>query len=147
MIAIRDEIAINRTPGDVFEYVADIPNFTAWQEATEEAVLTSEGPLGVGSTFQVKTKILPIWSATISGRVTEYETPNKMVIETGERSPFSATGSYSFEPIEGGTRVTFDGTVRMRGLLKLIEPLVGTSFRKQSAAELRKLKEVLEGQQ
>ena len=147
MITFRDEIAINRAPGDVFEYVADIPNSTAWQEATEEAVQTSEGPLGVGSTFQVKTKILPIWSATISGRVTEHETPNKIVFETGERSPFSATGSYSFEPIEGGTRVTFDGTLRMRGWLKLIEPLVSTSFRKQSAAELRKLKEVLEGQQ
>ena len=147
MIAIHDEIVINRAPGDVFEYVVNIPNFTAWQEATEEAVQTSEGPLGVGSTFQIKMKILPIWSATISGRVTEYATPNKMAIETGERSPFSATGSYSFDPIEGGTRVTFDSTLRMRGWLKLIEPLVGTSFRKQSAAELRKLKEVLEGQQ
>ncbi len=146
MIAIRDEIAIDRTPGDVFEYVANIPNFTAWQDV-EEAVQTSEGPLGVGSTWRVRVKVLPMWKARFSGRVTEYETPNKMVIETGERSPFSATGSYSFEPIEGGTRVTFDGTMRMRGWLKLIEPLVGTSFRKQSAAELRKLKEVLEGQQ
>ena len=147
MITIHDEIAINRTPADVFAYFADLQNWPAWQESTEEMVQTSEGPLGVGSTFRVKVKMLPIWKATISGRVTGYESPNQMAMETGEGSPFSATGSYSFEASEGGTKLTFHGTLAMKGWLKLIEPLMRTVFQKQSAAETRKLKEVLEGQQ
>ena len=147
MIEIHDEIAVNRTPEDAFGYFANFQNWPVWQEGTEEMVQTSEGPLGAGSTFRVKVKMLPMWKAAISGRVTEYEPPNKMAMETGEGSPFSATGSYSFEPIEGGTKLTFDGTLEMKGLLKLIEPLMRNMFRKQSASETRKLKEVLEGQQ
>ena len=146
MITVRAEITINRAPGDVFEYVANIENFPAWQDV-EEAAYTSEGPPGVGSTWRVRVKVLPMWKARFSGRITGYDPPHKASFESGEGAPFAAGGSYSLEPIEGGTNLTFDGTVRMRGLLKLIEPLVGTSFRKQSAAELRKLKEVLEGQQ
>ncbi len=144
MIAIHDEIAINRTPEDVFAYFADFQNWSAWQDGTEEMVQTSEGPLGVGSTFRVRVKMLPLWKATIFGRITRYESPNKMAMETGDGSPFSATGSYSFEPIEGGTKLTFDATMSMKGLLKILEPLMRSTFRKQSASETRKLKEVLE---
>ena len=144
MITIRDEITINRTPEDVFAYFADFRNWSAWQDSTEEMVQTSEGPLGVGSTFRVKVKMLPLWKATIFGHVTGYESPNKMAMETGVGSPFSATGSYSFEPIEGGTKLTFDATMSMKGLLKILEPLMRSTFRKQSASETRKLKQVLE---
>ena len=147
MITIRSEITINRTPEDVFAYFADFRNYAAWESSTEEMVQTSEGPLGVGSTFRVTAKFMPMWSPRFSGRVTEYEPPKKMAMESGGGAPFAGGGTYSFEPIEGGTNLTFDGTMRMKSLLKLMEPLLHGSFRKQSAADLRKLKEVLEGQQ
>ena len=108
---------------------------------------TSEGPLGVGSTFRVTAKFLPMMKPRFSGRVTDYDPPNKMAMETSEGAPFTATGSYSFEAIEGGTRMTVDATLEMKGLLKLIEPLMRTSVRKTGEADNRKLKEVLEGQQ
>ena len=146
MITFRDEITISRTPEDVFAFVADLGNYSAWQDSTEEMVRTSEGPLGVGSTFRVTAKLLPMMKPTFSGRVIEYDPPNKMTMETSGGAPFSVTGSYSFQPIEGGTRMTFDGTFKMKGLLKLIEPLMSGSLRKQQTAENLKLKEILEGQ-
>ncbi len=146
MITLRDEITISRTPEDVFAYFADFRNYSAWQNSTEEMVQTSEGPLGVGSTFRVTAKFLPMMKPRFSGRVIEYDPPNKMAMETSGGAPFSATGSYSFEPIEGGTRMTFNGTLTMKGLLKLTEPLMRTSLRKQGEAENRKLKEILESQ-
>ena len=147
MITFRDEITISRTPEDVFAYFADFRNYSAWQDSTEDMVQTSEGPLGVGSTFRITAKFLPLVKSRFSGRVTEYAPPNKMAMETSGGAPFSATGNYSFEPIEGGTRMTFHGTLAMKGLFKLIEPLMRNSLRKQGTAENRKLKEILEAQQ
>ena len=69
MITFRDEITVNRTPEDVFAYFADFRNYSAWQASTEEMVQTSEGPLGVGSTFRVKAKLLPVWKPRFSGSV------------------------------------------------------------------------------
>ncbi len=120
MITFRDEITINRTPEEVFAYFADFRNYAFWQDSTEEMVQTSEGPLAVGSTFRVTAKFMPMMKPTFSGRVTEYEPPNKMSMETSRGAPFSATGNYSFEPIDGGTKMTFDATLAMKGLLKLI---------------------------
>ena len=146
MITFRDEITISRPPEDVFAYFADVRNYTAWQTSTEEMVQTSDGPLGAGSTFRVTAKFLPVWKPRFSGRVTAYDAPHKMEMETSGGAPFSATASYSFEAIEGGTKMTFDGTLTMKGPLKLIEPLMRSSLKKQTAAENRKLKEILEGQ-
>ena len=103
--------------------------------------------MGVGFTFRITARLLPIWRAKLSARVTEYEPPHKMSMETTEGAPFLGKGSYMFEPIEGGTRLTFDGAFEMRGFLKLFEPLMGSTARKQTEGEIRKLKELLEGQQ
>ena len=49
MIRIELNIVINRSIGEVFEFLANPENNPKWNPLVKEAEITSEGPIGVGT--------------------------------------------------------------------------------------------------
>jgi hypothetical protein len=59
-MAVREEhsVVIECPIEEVFAFTADPNNDALWESTTLEAERTSEGPLGVGTTFRNTTKFL-----------------------------------------------------------------------------------------
>ena len=142
MARVEVSIVINRPVEEVCAYLCDIRNSPEWQSHILEAEQTSEGPVGVGSTFR--------GVATFLGRrmewtseVTEFE-PNRRSKEKSAVGPMPLEETFTFEPVEGGTRVTLIGEGEPRGFFRLADPIVVRMFRRQVEANLANLKEILE---
>lgn len=133
------EVVIERPVEEVFAYLADNANEVDWQSNLVESSLTSDGPVGVGSTGRdvrrsMGMKIVNDWECTA------FE-PNRS-FEFTVTKPITFTAAYALEPDTSGTRVTM--RARPAGLAKAVWPLMASMGRKQYAADFAKLKAILE---
>jgi uncharacterized protein YndB with AHSA1/START domain len=146
-MAVREEhsVVIECPIEEVFAFTADPNNDALWESTTLEAERTSEGPLGVGTTFRNTTKFLGRRFDT-SYELTEYEPPRKQCyrVTTG---PIPGVVCYLFEPSdEGSTRFTQTFEAEVGGFFRLAEPLVARAIRRQMEADMETLKDMLEAQ-
>jgi hypothetical protein len=118
---VEASAVIARPPDEVFALAADPTNDPLWASTVAEARQTSEGPIGVGTTYAQVLRLLRR-RLEITFEVTGYE-PNRL-LEIGHFSGRlrSAVGRRTFEPAPGGTRVTFAGEGTSGLFLNLLEP-------------------------
>lgn len=134
-------IRIDRATAEVFAFLADPENNPQWNYAISETRKTSEGPVGVGSSFlQVRT--VPEHSEEAL-EVTEYEPDRRFAIR-GDLGPFHGDVSYVLDPAQGGTIITNAVDVKAAGPAKLIAPLAATRVKAAVAANLGTLKQLLD---
>jgi carbon monoxide dehydrogenase subunit G len=142
MYKFESSIFINRPQQEVFDFVTNPANNPQWQNGTESAEWTSDGPHGVGSTFKVVTSFLGRKiEATIE--VTGREPPNLSRIKSvGGPIPFENTVRFAAQG--DGTLLTFTSQAEIGGFFKLAEGLVGKQLEKQFEANNAALKLLLE---
>jgi hypothetical protein len=70
--------------------------------------------------------------------------PDRRLAIRGDLGPFEATLAYDLEPVEEGTRLTNTADLEAHGVMKVAAPIAGGRVRQAVAANLDKLKEVLE---
>lgn len=142
-VRIERSGVVSRPPEEVFEFVADIRNDPKWVWTLAEARKTSEGPLGVGTTFLTATRLLGrrIEAPEV---VAGYE-PNRRLDIQGRLGSLRFTGSRIVEGVAGGARITISFEVRLDGFLGVVGPILAPLARRQLKAEISILKDVLEG--
>jgi len=144
-MAAREEhsVVIDRPVEEVFAYVTDANNDALWQSSTLDTEQTSEGAVGVGTTYRSVSKFLGRRIETTL-EVTEHEPPRKQCSRVAS-GPIPAVGCYLFEPADGGsTRFTQNLAAEVGGFFRLAEPLVARAFRRQLEADMATLKDLLE---
>ena len=134
-------VTIQRSSHDVFEYLAHFENVPKWNYAIVETSKTSDGPVRVGTTYKQK-RSLPSPSEE-AFRVIEFEPDARLAIH-GDLGPFEGTLTYELESVPEGTRITNSADLEAHGLLKLAAPLASSRVGHAVAANLHKLKEILE---
>lgn len=80
------------------------------------------GPLGVDTKVRETRRVLGR-RMHLEWTVTEYEPNRRIVLDWRGRS-MQVTGAVTFEPVEGGTRISTRNELQSRGLFRLVEPLV-----------------------
>lgn len=136
-----NSIAVDRPIGYVFAYLADFENSPEWNYAIAETKKTSDGPVGVGTTYrQVRTLPRP---SEETFEITVYE-PERSLAIRGTLGPFGGELEYHLEPVERGTRVTNEVELRPRGILGVVGQLAGSRVKEAVAANLGELKRILE---
>jgi uncharacterized membrane protein len=143
MINVQESIVINRPIDEVFAFVANFENHPQWESNFQKVKLLSSTPSGVGTTYQCDMK-LPGQTATSKFEITEYEVNKKIAFEGEPAGPAKPDGSFLFEAVPGGTKITLVPQPKFRGFFKLLEPLMAGYVRKQNQEHLKKLKSVLE---
>lgn len=142
MNQIENKTFINRPPQDVFEFVTDPANSLKYQSGTSSAEWTSNGAVGVGSTWKAVTRFMgrDIESEL---QITDWQPPTQNSVKaiTGP-VPFEMT--IKVEPQGEGTLLTQTGQVELGGVFKLAEGLTGKQLKKQMEADNQTLKELLE---
>jgi uncharacterized protein YndB with AHSA1/START domain len=140
---MEGSITINRPVEEVFAYVTDIGNLAKWNEVAGQGEQTSQGPVGVGTTYRGVADFMGREMEWTS-EVTEYE-PNRKVAQKMNLGPTVMAMSWLVEPVEGGTKFTIRSEGEMGGLAKLVGPLLDRTMKKQMEGNLAKLKALLEG--
>lgn len=134
-------ITIKRPVPEVFAFVENFENVPKWNYAIIETRKTSEGPVGVGSTYE-QTRSLPNES-TETFEVVEYITNEKLAIR-GDVGPLHGVLTYEFRPVGDGTELTNSATLEASGLQRVVARLGESRVREAVGANLGKLKEILE---
>jgi uncharacterized membrane protein len=144
MLNIEKSIVINRPVEEVFAFVSPGENWSQWATELVETKKTSEGPLGVGTTY---THVAQMLGRRIENgyEVTEYE-PNKKVSMKSTSGPIPAETSLTVESVEGGTKLALTVAAEIAGVFKLAEPLVARIMGRQQDANFANLKDLLEAQ-
>ncbi len=141
MLKIESSVVINRPVEEVFAVLSNVENNPKWSSGFLEAKKTSEGPIGVGTTWRAVQKGLG-QRIEAEVEVTEYE-PNRKCTQKG-KSPFPVELHMAFESVEGGTRVNVRLEGEPGGFFKLAEPLVKSMAKRNIEGDLANLKDLME---
>ena len=135
-------ISINRPRKEVFDFVTNLDNDSQWQSGIESVERTSAGPIGAGSTWKYRSKLLGRKVET-EIEMTSYDPPRKASVKAIS-GPVPFENTYEFESKENGTQLCLCGQAEFGGFFKLAEGLVGRQLEKQVEADTNALKLILE---
>jgi Polyketide cyclase / dehydrase and lipid transport len=139
---VEGEIVITRPIEEVFDFVADERNEPRYNPDMRRSEKISEGAIGVGTRFraEIMSRGRP---AEMLIEFTAYDRPRQLASVT-TLSTMEIRGALSFEPIPEGTRMRWSWTLKPRGLLRLMTPIVARIGRRQERAIWTGLKRLLE---
>jgi uncharacterized membrane protein len=142
MLKIESTAVINRPVEEVFAVLSNLENSLKWSSVFLEVKKISEGPIGVGTTWRVVQKA---FGRQIESEVevTEYE-PNRKCAQKSKSGPFPVEVLQTYEPVEGGTRVSAALEAEVGGFFKLAEPLVKTMAKRSIETDNANLKDLME---
>ncbi len=141
MIKNEVTIHINRPVEQVFTFLADTKNLRSWQSNLVENEQLTEEPLRVGSRFREVRRTGPR-NSEIQAEMTVFE-PNKRFATKTLTKP-QVMVSYTFDEENGGTRITYKFVMITSGFMRLLEPLIAGSMKKDTDSDFEKLKHLLE---
>lgn len=144
MAIIKESVEIKQPANKVFAYVTDIKNLPKWEFNAVEAEQTSQGPMGVGTTFRGINRAMG-QEMPWTSKITEYE-PDKRWGEFITSGSTQIDEHLTFEPTDTGTKFTQVYDMKIGGFLRLMSPMVASSMRKQVKENLSNLKSILETQ-
>lgn len=148
MPVLHERIETALPIADAFAFVADFANSSRWDPGVANSERIDEGPLAVGARYRLGVRV--------AGRVNEmiYEVtaldPPKRVVLAGRGSGVTAVDDIGFAESATGTVIDYRADIRLRGLLRLLEPFLGRAFDsigRNAAAGMRLALAELEGQQ
>jgi len=139
--SFENTVLIRRSIEDVFGFLSDFENVPTWNYAISETHKVSQGPVGVGAIYQ-QVRSVPSRSEE-RFEVSAYNPPRHLEIQ-GQLGPFPSRLSYALDAVPEGTRVTNSVELELRGPGRLLRRVAVPRIRDAVAANLRKLKELLE---
>lgn len=99
MITTHYDVKIERSISDVFNFIAKLSNLPTWVPAVEEVTITSDGPVGVGTTFVQSVNFIGN-QLEIQTAVTEFMPHELLVFESHE--PIFVRFQFQLSSIESG---------------------------------------------
>ena len=135
-------VVINRPVDAVFAFVTDFNKVPLWMPVSNLRQ-TSEGPIGVGSTFA---QSVEIFGQRFDGviQITSYE-PTRAFAFKVVQGPFPLANSMTFVPLDANrTNLTMVGEAEPGKVLKMAGPLLGPMVKKQLETQVSTLKRLLE---
>ena len=145
MEPVVQSIVINRPIEEVFDVATCQERCLIWRGPIFATNKTSDGPVGVGSTYDHKVKLLGV---TVEAKpvITVWEPSHRAVIEN-RSGPVSYESTFTFETTDQGTKMTTSILAQPGGAFKHIpDSLVYKAISRQHQADLEALKELLESE-
>jgi uncharacterized protein YndB with AHSA1/START domain len=142
-VDVTSDVTIARPRADVASYASDPGNATEWYENIKAVEWRSSPPLTVGTRVA--------FVATFLGRRLDYTyevrelVPGERLVMSTDEGPFPMETTYEFtDAADGATRMTLRNRGEPSGFSKIAAPLMATAMRRANAADLRRLKALLE---
>ena len=144
MSDLQASMTVRRAIADVFAFVADARNIPRWHADTAEVHLLS------GDGRQVGSRLVDVIQ-TGNGRrmealveITRHE-PDRLWAFSAELGSLGGfDGCYRFEPVPAGTQVTFTEDLRLRGVYRVLRPLLRRQVGQTARRNFARLRALLE---
>jgi len=128
MTRLNRRIATPLPADEAFAYLADFANAAEWDPGVASSDMIGSGQVGVGTRYRLGIRrgerIVPM-----EYRITAFEAPRRVVLE-GTGSNVRAIDDIRFEPTPDGSVVDYTADISLTGLLRLVQPFLGGTFRK-----------------
>ena len=141
MARYRASIDTSWTPEEAFEYLSDFSTSAEWDPGVVEAERLCDGAVAEGTRFHLVAKFLGR-RTPLNYRIVEFQPP-RAVTFVGENATVISRDRITFESHAAGTRVLYDADLRLKGLLRLGDPLLRLAFDRVGDRALAGLREVL----
>src|SRR5947209_16253223 len=143
-VDVVTEIEIARSREDVSAFAADPSNATAWYKNIKAVQWETPPPVGVCSRLRFRAQFLGR-TLDYTYEVKEVEPGRRFVMATSQ-GPFPMETTYTWEDTAGAaTRMTLRNAGEPSGFAAITAPVMARAMRKANEADLRRLKELLEG--
>jgi uncharacterized protein YndB with AHSA1/START domain len=136
------ETVIDRPVEEVAAYAGDPTNAPEWYVNITSIEWRTEPPLAVGSQLDFVARFLGR-RIGYTYRVTELVPARRLVMSTAQ-GPFPMETTYTWEPIERGTRMTLRNTGEPSGFARVGAGVMEKAIRRSTTKDLARLKAILE---
>ena len=140
MASFENVVMTSRSIEDVFAFLSDFENVPKWNYAIVATRKVSEGPIGVGTIYR-QVRSVPSQSEE-RFEVTAFDPRNVEI--RGQLGPFPSRLSHAVDATPEGTRVTNSVELELRGRPRLLGRAIVPRVRDAVAANLSKLKQLLD---
>lgn len=137
-------ISTPTSPEDVFAYMADLRHFADWDPGVKKVAQAAGDGAGPDAAFDVTVKG-PVGDMTLQYRTLTWRPPTSVVVEASNLWMTSHDRIVVEAAAGGGSTVTYDAEVRLRGPLHVADALMAAGFDKIGAAAADGLRRVLDG--
>jgi uncharacterized protein YndB with AHSA1/START domain len=121
-VEITNSVVIDRPVPVVFAAWSELERIPDWYVDSIERRKTSEGPVGVGTTYHAVDKIPPGRRIEGTLEITRYEPDALMAASLSD--PYNATWEVTFEEVDGSTLMTMHMVANLSGIQGLLAPLL-----------------------
>ncbi len=127
MARVRRTTVVPGTVESVFDYLADFSTTREWDPGIVDAEKLTEGPPIVGSKFRVVARFMGR-DVELVYTTTEYERPERFTVD-GRNATSRSVDTITFaEDASGGTRITYEAELTLKGPLALFDPALRVVF-------------------
>jgi carbon monoxide dehydrogenase subunit G len=141
MARYHASIDTQQTPEAMFTYLSDFSTAAQWDPGVVEAERLDDEPIGKGTRFRLVAAFIGR-RTPLTYRIVEYDPPHKVTF-VGENATVTSRDQIVFEPAEDGTRLTYDADLQLKGLLRVIDPLLQLAFNRTGDCAVEGLRRVL----
>jgi uncharacterized protein YndB with AHSA1/START domain len=142
-VDVQVETTIARPPSEVAAYAGDPSNAPQWYVNIKSVQWQTPRPVAVGSRMDFVAQFLGRRIA-YTYEVAELVPGERLVMRTSD-GPFPMETTYTWAPVDGGTRMTLRNRGNPRGFAHLTAPLMERAMRRATTKDLARLKALLEG--
>lgn len=123
---------------EVFEYLSDFSTAREWDPGVVAAERVVDTPPAEGAQFRLDTEFLGR-KTELTYRIVDFEAPTSVTF-FGENTTVVSCDRITFEETDFGTRVTYEANLRLKGPIRIADPLLAIAFRRVGDRALRGLK-------
>jgi hypothetical protein len=126
---------------EAFAYMADVRNFKDWDRSISKVELIEGDQPGLGAKYDIHIKSGKN-GMVLTYTTTEFNVPHSMLIK-GRNSRFTSVDLITIEADGAGSKVTYDATLTLNGVLGVFNPFLGRVFNKVGDGAIKGLRKVL----
>ena len=138
-------IMIKRPVEDVFAFLSDPQNRLKYDSDLIEVRQNGESPIEIGMQI-VEVRRMGGRKIELTTEVIGLEVNRQISYQSQPGDPSNAFGTYTFEAVSEGTRLSLDFTTKPRGFFRLIAPLISSGLNRSIPKGLENIKKVLESE-
>ncbi|UCE87718.1 MAG: SRPBCC family protein [Deltaproteobacteria bacterium] len=142
MAYYRAELDVRRPIDEVFAYLADFSNTERWDPGVVSAKQRDDGPVTVGTEFEVVATFLG-QELPLVYRIVQYDPPGRVVLEA-ENDNLRSVDTITFEKTARGTRLTYDANLTLKGVRYVADFALHLAFQWIGRRALEGLRAALE---
>jgi uncharacterized protein YndB with AHSA1/START domain len=143
MVDVSVSGIVRAAPEDVFRFLADLENWPRWQSDMKSALLAGGSRGEVGAVYRYVSKAMGMtFDSTV--RLTRVDAPREVAFEGEWTGMIRPDGRYLVEPAPEGSRVTLNPHPQVRGIGRLMAPLIAFMGKRLNNDHLEALRRELE---